>query len=141
MERIGPSPPESEYIMSHTEILAETPSFRAFLASGKVKLTESEYRELRNKCIDEMDEVKPDFSKLGVSGNMSWFAPRQYAFLTLAESHGIEVRWDSYFEDRLKKYLKEQGPNSGKGPLGKIEWYHQKREELEEIIRKEDEGK
>lgn len=118
--------------------LSVTPSFVKFLKTSIKELKEDDYTELQSTCIREIDEERPDFSKLGFSGNMAWFSPRQSAFKKLLEHSGIRIRWNSEFEDRLRDYLKDQGPNPGIGPIGKTEWYSQKRKELEDIMTRED---
>lgn len=127
------------YIMKElTAKIRNTPSYQEFINSGKKQLSEDEYSYLCNRCIDQIDEEKPDRSKMGVLGNMAWFSPRQKAFRRNLNDDGIRIRWDSEFEDRLRDYINEQGPNPGIGPIGKTEWYSQKRKELEDIMTRED---
>lgn len=119
-------------------LFLETSSFKAFLESGVKKMNEDDYYRLCNKCITEIDEEKPDHSKMGFFGNMAWFTPRQRAFRTLIEKFNIQIKWNNEFEDRLREYLEQEGPGPDT-PFAKLDWYSQKRKELEEIMAREDE--
>lgn len=108
------------------------------METAKKEIKEDDFNNLQSTCIREIDEEKPDFSKKGFFGNMSWFSPRQKAFRNLMKENGIRIRWNSEFEDRLRDYIEEQGPNPGIGPFSKTEWYSRKRKELEDIMTRED---
>lgn len=120
------------------DLLKNTHSFKEFLSTNVTTIDEDEYNRLRHVCINEMKEEKPDFVNLGFFGNMSWFTQRQRAFAKLFESLNIKIKLNSEFERRLRDYIKLHGPNPGIGPIGKTEWYSQKRKELEDIIKQED---
>ena len=116
-------------------VLRNAPSFVEFLSSGTKQISEYDYINLRNTCISEAFN---QYTPKSVSDALSYFRPRQNAFKQIVEECGIRIRWDSEFEDRLRDYIKEEGPNPGIGPLGKTEWYSQKRKELEDIMTRED---
>jgi hypothetical protein len=115
--------------------LDNAPSLRKFLATNAKKISEDDYIELRNKCIQE---VYGEYIPRSVSDAFAYFNPKQEHFKQILEATGVKIKWKDEFELRLKDYLKEQGPNPGIGPMGKIDWYHEKRKELEELMSLED---
>lgn len=116
-----------------------TSSFQEFLAKNVKKITENEYHELSRKCFEEVGDEKPaNWNTMGVYSKWGWSAERDKLFKKLVESSGIKIKWNTEFEERLRSYIEEQGPNPGIGPFSKTEWYSQKRKELEDIMTRED---
>lgn len=115
--------------------LKVTPSFVEFLSSGVKHINEDDYIILRNECINEAFD---NYVPTSLSDASRYYRPRHNAFKQILQDNGITIHWNSEFEDRLRDYIKEQGPNPGIGPIGKTEWYSQKRKELEEIMSRED---
>jgi hypothetical protein len=120
------------------EKLKDTPSFKEFAARDVKKITEEDYRGLMGRCLDETGIGYPtNWDEMGVMSKWAWSSRRRNTFLELFITTGVQVKWGTEFEDRLKDYLKEQGPPP-EAPFAKLEWYGQKRKELEEIIARED---
>lgn len=117
------------------DALVETSSLKEFLSCGNTHIQEDEYIELRNRCITEAFGV---YKPTSMSDAYRYWTPRQDAFKNILIGSNITIHWNSEFEDRLRDYIKEQGPNPGIGPIGKTEWYSQKRKELEDIMTRED---
>lgn len=117
------------------DALCDTLSLKEFIASGEKQISEDDYILLRNKSITE---AFGEYVATSMSDAIGFWRPRQNAFQEILKENDIRIRWNSEFEDRLRDYIKEQGPNPGIGPIGKTEWYSQKRKELEEIISRED---
>lgn len=120
------------------EKLKDTPSFKEFTSRDVKKVTEDEYIALRTRCLDETGiGYPPNWNEMGVMSKGAWSGRRRNTFLELFRTTGVQVKWGTEFEDRLKEYLKEQGPPP-EAMFAKLEWYGQKRKELEEIIARED---
>lgn len=119
--------------------LKETPSFKEFISKGISKITEDDYNQLCGRCLEETGVGYPDnWDTMGVLSKWGWSSNRQKIFNKLFKTTGCKVKWESEFEERLREYIEREGPNPGIGPLGKIEWYSQKRKELEDIMARED---
>ena len=115
-------------------VLKETNSFKEFIDSCVKQIAENDYIDLRNKCITEAFGT---YVPKNVSDALVYYRPKQNAFLQIIEDSGIRIRWNSEFEDRLRDYIKEQGPEPNT-PFTRLEWYSQKRKELEDIMTRED---
>lgn len=114
--------------------LRNAPSLEQFLLSNPKQIFENEYIELRSKCITE---AFGSYVPVNVSDAYVYFTPRQKAFRRILDELGIRIRWNSEFEDRLKVYLSQQGTGPDT-PFAKLDWYSQKRKELEDIMARED---
>ena len=119
----------------YSDALKETIQLKEFLSSEIKQISEDDYIILRNKCITEAFGT---YTATSMSDAIGYWTPRHNTFRQILEKNNIRIRWNSEFEDRLREYLEEQGPNPGIGPIGKTEWYSQKRKELEEIMARED---
>jgi hypothetical protein len=114
--------------------LKNTPSLAKFLAANPKQIYENDYIELRNKCVAE---AFGDYVPTSMGNAYGYFSPRHKAFKEVLDECNIHIRWNSEFEDRLKVYLEQQGPAPGT-PFAKLDWYSQKRKELEDIMARED---
>ncbi len=114
------------------------PSFIQFINTNSKRISEEDYYLLCDKCCDEAGIGYPkNWNTMGVYSKMGWSQNRRMTFYELFKTTGVKIKWSSDFEERLKIYLKEQ-KDKPETPFAQLEWYSQKRKELEEIIAEEE---
>jgi hypothetical protein len=123
--------------MTNFDMIRETVAYKLVLDSGHKHLSEKDYMALSVHICNEAyadDESKAS----GFNAKMGWWHKLRQALQAALTSDGITVHYDDEYETQFKEWIKTQGDNPGLGPMGKIDWYSQKRAEFDKIYKKEE---
>lgn len=121
--------------MTDVDVIRNTKAYKDLLKTKKKNITEREFSEFSGTVCREAFTDVPDRTA-GFNSAMGWWHKKREYVKQALSSDGITIHFADEFERQFKEWIGQQNMPETNGPLHALKVYSEKRQEFEELYRK-----